>query len=29
MLWAIVQHKKPLSLMALEDCEAYLDFYLC
>ena len=23
MLWAIVQHKKPLSSMTLEDCEAY------
>ena len=26
MLWAIVQHKKPLSSMTLEDCEAYRDF---
>ena len=26
MLWAIVQHKKPLSSMSLEDCEAYRDF---
>jgi site-specific recombinase XerD len=23
ILWAIVQHKKPLSSMTLEDCEAY------
>jgi site-specific recombinase XerD len=23
MLWSIVQHKKPLSSMSLEDCEAY------
>jgi site-specific recombinase XerD len=23
LLWAIVQHKKPLSSMTLEDCEAY------
>ena len=26
MLWAIVQHKKPLSSMTLEDCEAYREF---
>ena len=26
MLWAIVQHRKPLSSMTLEDCEAYRDF---
>ena len=26
MLWAIVQHKKPLSSMTLEDCEAYRSF---
>lgn len=26
MLWAIVQHKKPLSSLALEDCQAYQAF---
>ncbi len=26
MLWAIVQHKKPLSSMTLDDCEAYRTF---
>lgn len=26
LLWAIVQHKKPLSSMTLEDCEAYRSF---
>lgn len=26
MLWAIVQHRKPLSSMTLEDCEAYRNF---
>ncbi|RYE73219.1 MAG: hypothetical protein EOO81_01200 [Oxalobacteraceae bacterium] len=26
MLWAIVQHRKPLSSMTLEDCEAYREF---
>jgi site-specific recombinase XerD len=26
MLWAIVQHRKPLSSMTLEDCEAYRGF---
>ena len=26
MLWAIMQHRKPLSSMTLEDCEAYRDF---
>jgi len=26
LLWAIVQHKKPLSSMTLEDCEAYRAF---
>ena len=26
MLWAIIQHRKPLSSMALEDCQAYLAF---
>ena len=26
LLWAIVQHKKPLSSMTLEDCEAYRTF---
>ena len=26
MLWAIVQHKKPLSSMTVDDCEAYRAF---
>jgi site-specific recombinase XerD len=26
MLWAVVQHNKPLSSMTREDCEAYLAF---
>ena len=26
MLWAIVQHKKPLSSMSMEDCEQYRQF---
>jgi site-specific recombinase XerD len=26
MLWAIVQHQKPLSSMAMEDCEQYRQF---
>lgn len=26
LLWAIAQHKKPLSSMTLEDCEAYREF---
>lgn len=26
LLWAIVQHKKSLSSMTLEDCEAYRSF---
>ncbi|MDO8729452.1 MAG: site-specific integrase [bacterium] len=26
LLWAIVQHKKPLSSMTLEDCESYREF---
>lgn len=26
LLWAIVQHKKPLSSMTLDDCEAYRTF---
>lgn len=26
LLWAIVQHKKPLSSMTLDDCEAYRAF---
>ena len=26
MLWAIVQHRKPLSSMTLEDCQAYQAF---
>lgn len=26
ILWAIVQHKKPLSSMTLDDCEAYRTF---
>lgn len=26
LLWAIVQHKKPLSSMTLEDCEQYRQF---
>ena len=26
LLWAIVEHKKPLSSMTLEDCEAYRRF---
>ena len=26
MLWAILQHRKPLSSMTLEDCEAYREF---
>ena len=26
MLWAIVQHQKPLSSMSLEDCEQYRQF---